>query len=209
MPVLAQDEGNPPNWCRNGHFPRYGNFGIGYVKGKKNQKTYFYNDENKCPTAKGCRRWARYVVPGDQVITSKSYKGFTCVWYQTANRPEMVGWVPTRNLEFPLYVPSLYGPWPGDWKYERNVLSISKTNEEDTFEVKGMAFWFGMGDNIHTGEIDTKGVVTKEGTMTLKDDLCEIKLDTILDDYLIVSDNLKCGGANVTFTGVYRKMRKE
>ena len=35
-------------------------------------------------------------------------------------------------------------------------------------------------------------------------DDCEVKL-TLLPPFLAVTDNLNCGGYNVTFTGIYRK----
>ena len=37
------------------------------------------------------------------------------------------------------------------------------------------------------------------------DNLCELEL-TLLPDFLLIADNHKCGGVNVTFSGVYRRV---
>ncbi len=62
-----------------------------------------------------------------------------------------------------------------------------------------------MGDNIHTGEVEFEAAPNGNFlTLEENEDLCSVTL-RLVGDYLVVSDNLKCGGVNVTFNGVYRK----
>jgi hypothetical protein len=144
-------------------------------------------------------------VKGNEVLTSKIFGEFTCVWYQPKRGSETVGWIHTKNLDQPAFLTERYAPWPGEWEYSGNTLTITKTNKQDTFSVKGNAYWRGLGDNIHIGEINATGVVTDEGRMSLTEDTCKIMLDVVIGKYLVVSDNLECGGVNVTFKGVYTK----
>ena len=201
--VFGQLTGNPENWCRNGAFPRDSeNYSVGYVKAKKGERVYFYSDERDCPNGKNCQRKS-YLVNKDEVLFSKTYGDFMCVWYQPKKGSEVVGWLPKSKLETPVFLSEKYEPWIGSWKFYDNSLTIKRIGKTDEFEVNGTAFWKGFGDNIHVGEIEAKGILNNS-IIRLKQDDCEIKLDLAVY-YLVVSDNLKCGGANVTFSGVYLK----
>ncbi|MBC9031104.1 hypothetical protein IAG41_01740 [Sphingomonas sp. JC676] len=57
----------------------------------------------------------------------------------------------------------------------------------------------------HSGEID--GKLTLLGNRARHDqDYCKIDL-ALIGDILIASDNDMCGGTNVRFNGVYRRVR--
>lgn len=203
--AFGQLAGNPENFCRNGSFPTDSeDYNIGYIKAKKRERVYFYDDGKNCPKSSKCRLKS-YLVNRNEVLTSRTYGNFVCAWYQTKKGSEVVGWLPVDKLEFPVFLTQKYEPWIGDWKFYDNSLQIKRIEKTDEFEVSGTAFWKGLGDNIHFGEIQAKGTLN-ESVIKLKQDDCEIKLNLVLH-YLVVSDNLKCGGANVTFSGVYLKRR--
>jgi hypothetical protein len=204
--AFAQLNGNPANFCRNGSFPTDSDeFNLGYIKAKKGERIYFYSDGGKCPKGKNCRL-KTYLVNGNEVLTSRTYGNFVCAWYETKKGSEVVGWLPIDKVEFPVFLSQKYEPWIGDWKFYDNNLQIKRIKETEDFQVSGNAFWKGLSDNIHIGEIDAKGALN-ESIIKLKQDDCEMKLDLVIH-YLVVSDNLKCGGANVTFSGVYRRFRR-
>ncbi len=74
--------------------------------------------------------------------------------------------------------------------------------------MKGNAFWKGLGDIIRIGELD--GVAEhKDGALEYSDGNgefdCRLSMQFATESFLIVADNMNCGGANVTFSGVYRK----
>lgn len=201
IPAFGQLDGNPENWCRNGFFPRESEkYKIGNIKAKKGERVYFLRDARKCPNDKNCQSKA-YLVKDDEILVSRSYGNYVCVWYQPQKGSEVVGWLPDNKIEYPSFLLEKYDRWIGEWKYYDNTLRINRIGKTEEFEVSGEAFWKGLGDVIHIGEISAKGTLN-ESVIKLTEEDCEIKLKLIVD-YLVVSDNLKCGGMNVTFSGVY------
>lgn len=209
--VFAQIDGNPENWCRNGLFPREStDYSIAKVKGRKGDKIYFYGDETKnCPESENCRQKS-YVIPNDEVIVSRKYGNWRCAWYQPKAGSETVGWIRTDNLEFVKIKPS-FNDFYGSWYFYDNDIVIEKGLKANTFKVKGNAFWKGLGDNIHIGELDHEGKIS-DGILKLGEDetdeyACKVSI-IAAGKFLVVSDNLNCGGLNVTFSGVYRRNKK-
>ncbi len=207
--TFAQLEGNPENWCRNGFFPRESdNYRLAKVQGKKGEKVYFYSDENDCPNGKNCRRKS-YLISSDEVIVSRTFGNWACGWFQPKKGSETVGWIDAGKLEF---IDSNKNPetgnWIGEWNYYDNSIKIKPSKNAGFFDIKGNAFWKGLGDNIHIGEIDDRAK-PQENLLKIGDggdDEFECKVTMrLVGKYLIVSDNLQCGGANVTFSGVYLK----
>ena len=99
--------------------------------------------------------------------------------------------------------------WLGDWKYGDNSISFTHNKLAGFLNVTGNAIWKGLGDNVHVGEIDGRyeplnGVIEYSDGDGEYDCRATLRL---VGNYLIVSDNLRCGGMNVTFTGVYLKRR--
>jgi hypothetical protein len=51
------------------------------------------------------------------------------------------------------------------------------------------------------------GNVLKIGENDTDEFACKVTM-RLIDEFLVVIDNLKCGGANVSFSGVYRRTRR-
>lgn len=207
LSTFAQLEGNPENWCRNGFFPRESqDYSLGTIKAKKGERVYFYGDDKDCPNGKNCRNKS-YLIAGNEVIVSRKFGNWACSWYQPKKGSETVAWIPLKNLEFKEMVQGIES-YAGKWSFYNNEIEIKKTKEPKVFEVKGLAFWKGLGDNIHTGELDGKAVWNEKylayGEEDKSEYACRVKFDLVWK-FLIVSDNLNCGGVNVTFTGVYTR----
>ncbi len=200
-------DGNPPNWCRNGHFPRESvEFKLARVTGKRRSKAYFHGDGDDCPGGKNCRKKS-YVISGDQLIVSRKYGNKVCSWFQPKKGDETVGWILTDRLD--VYSPNekpLLNKWLGKWASNGDSLNITRSKKAGVLKIKGNAFWRGLGDNIHIGEVDNVGIPSgnflEVGGKEEYD--CHVKMQ-LVGDLLVVSDNMKCGGVNVTFSGVYRK----
>lgn len=209
--VLSQSGGIPDNWCREGLFTRESNtFGASFVK---TSRTNFYQDDKEnCPTAAGCRTRS-YVVKGDTVITSKRFGDFTCGWFTSANGGVKVGWLRTADLDFPLMLHDASDRvWIGEWIYASNSIEFTADKQAGSLKVTGNALWKGLGDNVHIGELDGSSA-HKDGHLEYSDGDneydCRAKMRLAIGQYLIVSDNGNCGGANVTFSGIYRKTRSK
>lgn len=207
-PALAQAqvEGNPDNWCRNGAFTDdAAPFRTGTVGGARGERTYFYSDDADCPGGSDakCRRKA-YLVAGDEVIVTRRFDRFICAWFQPAKGSETVGWLPADRLALrdvdrnpPLAL------WMGEWEFYDNSVSIRRGSRAGRLKLEGQAFWRGLGDNIHVGEIGGEAA-PRAGEITLEDDICRVSL-RLVGRFLVVNDNNHCGGHNVTFDGIYRR----
>ena len=143
------------------------------------------------------------------MIISRKFGNFACAWFQPKKGAETVGWIPLDKLEI---IGLLQGigkaDWTGTWKFYDSEIKISPTEKENVYKVTGNAFWKGLGDNVHIGELDgdAKLVETnlKYGETDDDEFACKVTL-RLIDKFMIVSDNLNCGGVNVSFSGVYRK----
>lgn len=210
-PASAQLEGNPENWCRNGAFPADSEeYRIGTIKGTKGQRAYFYNDfDEDCPNNEKCKEKS-YVVPGDKVIVSRNYGKFACSWFSPAKGQPTVGWIRSESVTIgPAERTANMSAWLGIWRYFDNTISITRTKRPaGKLKVAGTAFWKGYGDNIHIGELGERvapvGRVLRIGAADMDKYACKATM-RLVGAFLIVADNLNCGGANVSFTGVYKR----
>lgn len=202
----AQAEGNPENWCRNGAFPDDSDhFRLARVAGARGARAYFYNDSpDDCPRPDAKCRDRAYLVPGDEVIVSRTRGGWACSWYQPRRGPEKVGWMEASRLDIrEAEAEPPPARWVGEWESYRNSLSVLRGGRGGRLAVRGQAYWQGVGDNVHVGEV--AGEAAPSGNaLALEDDTCRVVL-RLVGPYLVVNDNGQCGGVNVTFDGVYRK----
>ena len=204
IPAFGQLDGNPENWCRNGAFPRDSEaYRIANVKAANGERVYFFDDDRNCPNDQNCRRKA-YLIDKDEVLISRIYGNYACAWYQPRKGSEVVGWLPKANLEFRAAEVADFASWLGEWTFYDNALKISRGEKHGSLKVSGNALWKGLGDNVHVGEVDSTGIPDENGFMRFTDGDCEVKF-RLISRYLIVADNLQCGGMNVSFSGVYRK----
>lgn len=208
--ISAQDaNGNPENWCRNGHFPQESEFKLATVTGKQKTKVHFLNDFDDCPQAGNAKCVEKsYVIPGDKLIVTRKYKNWVCGWYQPQRGNETVGWIPAENIVInqPETNPTPE-KWLGTWKFYDQTLVIKKNSQNGFLKVSGEAYWRGLGDNIHIGEVNA--VAKPEGNkLVLEEYSCRVTL-RLIGDFLIARDNFNCGGVNVTFNGVYQKMKRK
>ena len=201
-------DGNPENWCRGGMFPRESDdYKIAKIKAAKNERVYFYGDDGDCPNGKNCRLKS-YLIPNDEIIISRTYGNFACGWFVPKKGSPTVGWIPADHLEFVNESNSDQTGWLGEWNFYDNSITISRRGNGDSFDIKGSAFWKGLGDNIHIGELDSSAAV-KNGILKIGENetdeyACKVTM-RMVGRFLVVADNLNCGGANVTFSGVYQK----
>lgn len=194
--------------CRNGSFPMStAGFSLAKVAVPR---LYLLNDDDGCP-AKGdaaCRQRA-YVVKDDTVVLAQRQGGYVCAFY-----PNKVGgsagWVAQASVQ-PL--PSATGPtpqtWNGRWHDGDNQLQLT-ANGDGTVTVNGDAYWPSANPDPeqvpggpHTGSVTARGY-PDGNRVEVSEDQCKVRLQ-LLGDLLVVADNQDCGGANVSFNGVYRR----
>lgn len=201
--------GNPINWCREGFFlDDIDSISIGSVVGRLDERAYFFSDDDDCPKLNDpkCQKKS-YLITGDKVFVCKTYKAWSCAWYQPKKGNSTVNWLQTEKLKMEEIdkKPALE-KWVGTWSYYDNSIEITKDNKGSLI-VKGDAIYKGL-TSPHIGEIEPTTVKPVGNKLTIGDEADEYscKVSFILaSDFLIVNDNSNCGGANVTFDGIYFK----
>lgn len=167
-----------------------------------------------------CRRKA-YVVPGDVVLVGDVYDTTACATFVDRKGRVTTGLIKGDTVES---VPGAGQPtarsFVGHWV--RDEAEIHITAKGAAIAVKGEAT-YGSKDPqrvargaVNIGNIDfvaepagnTLSIAISGETAVPKAKAAatDCQLDMIaLGPYLVVKDNMQCGGLNVSFTGVYRK----
>lgn len=182
-----------------------------------------------CPSlSEACKRKG-FLLPGDEVIAGPVQGDFVCVTY-IAPKPKRVkgrfaetsGFLPASALE-PAGIPR---PKPVDFAFNwlrpdgEATIEIS-LNTTDTLRIKGEAT-FGAYDpvrvkrgGVNIGELLAEQAAMRGNAVAMGEGYtnpanppstdgyeCQARL-RLYGRYLVVEDNLQCGGANVSFIGIY------
>lgn len=198
------------------------NFAVARVVTKE-AKLYYISGPRKgapeCPsTANACRLRA-YLLPGDEVLTNATDDPYVCARFKSQSFVETMGWLPRAALEIVSSEHPSAHKWDGKWRRDSEAEIVIKS-DGDAVTVSGKATWGGSDPHrVKTGAINTGEL---EGTSRPRAQLlaigydpdrsgyppaaeaaeCAAKLE-LYDRYLIVEDNERCGGLNVTFSGLY------
>jgi hypothetical protein len=168
-----------------------------------------------------------YVVAGDMLVASEVRGNFTSVTFVTPSGRTRSGWLDSTGLTRI----AAGTRWQGVWQAWESEIKVAPGRIDGTLHVEGSATWGGHDPqrvaigSVHVGEfaLDTRSVGDRiafsvdesgqNGNMAAPFDdapdeeyRCRVQL-RVLGPYLLAHDNNACGGANVTFTGIYRRSR--
>lgn len=178
-----------------------------------------YDDDFKaetCPSATDECKKKSYLVVGDLVLTGAARGEFTCVSYHSpmsTRRDWTTGWVPSSVLTpvAPMRSPHV-SDWAGRWRqgqhYVGGGLVEIKREGVGKLHVDG-GILLPTARDFHNGAFEAR-VAPQGDTLTFEDNgsnygsECKVRMQRI-DRWLLVEDNGGCGGAGVTFTGLYRR----
>lgn len=178
-----------------------------------------YDDDFKatsCPADTEACRQKSYLVTGDLVLTGKTQDTFTCVVYQSPLAKKQTwakGWLPTSALTPVAPMPSpKISDWLGSWAHPGGNIDI-KRGDGGKLSIEGQKF-VPTAHDFHTGEMQAQAAPEKD-TLAFVDDGsipfektdeggCRVRMQRI-GPWLLVEDNDSCGGAGVTFSGLYRR----
>jgi len=209
VPATAQTDGNPAEWCREGFFTRDSqDFRIAVVRGDANKRSFIYTGEAS-PWVQNMKP-KTWVVGGDELVVNRDHKGYSCAWFISRTGRSTIGWVATSDLSFrKIAHDTSETAWLGRWTYAENEIEFTHNKVAGYLNITGSAIWKGLGDNVHIGEFDGR-YEPNNGVIQYSDGAdefdCRARLQ-LLGRYLIVADNLKCGGVNVSFNGVYSRRK--
>ena len=170
-------------------------------------------DRKGCPSAAPECRSAAFLLPGDLVVFNRGVTngGLICVAAIDRWGRETNGWLPAARVPPAASAPNWIGRWRRNTSAEIDITPKSGGKAE----VSGSATW-GSGAATHDGGIsalidtapetqafalDADGQILFEKAGTYD---CAVRLKQ-LGPYLFARDNQSCGGANVSFTGLYRR----
>ncbi|HUA18383.1 MAG TPA: hypothetical protein VMB25_06535 [Bryobacteraceae bacterium] len=143
---------------------------------------------------------AMKLKPGDTVVVNRVEGDWTC-GYLISRRGAAQGWVRSNDIS-PVDVdpnPPLTA-WIGSWVQGENRVEIQVAKGK--LDLRGEAYWHGIGDNVHTGEFSAEALPAGN-KLHAEDDVCKIDL-ALIGKYILTNDNNMCGGANVRFWGVWK-----
>lgn len=178
----------------------------------------------ECSDRGGCRRKA-HLVAGDPVVASHQRGAYACVWFRPVGGRTLgtYGWVRLADLE---PAPAAPARWTGRWKgVADQALTIRPAKSTGRIRVQGSATWSASPEAaargaINFGDLNDDFFVFGDRAEVYRDYLgptqplkgrwredlaaCAVKMRQ-LGPYLLVSDNYRCGGNAVTFSGLYRR----
>jgi hypothetical protein len=193
----------------------------------KDARLHFIAGASKpsCPSAERACRLRAYVVPGDEVLVDAAEGPYVCAFFKSQRGPETRAFLPRAALQIAPPEARPARQWAGNLERDREAQIIIKSSGDEV-AVSGSALW-GSYDpvrvrngTVNVGELEGTG---KPRGQTLaigydpdrsdfppgKDappDSCAAKLE-LYGRYLVVEDNLGCGGLNVSFTGTYVRVK--
>jgi hypothetical protein len=180
-----------------------------------------------CPSAEAACKLKAYLVPGDEVLVGAADGPYVCASFKSDAFVQTTGWLPRAALQLtPPEAPSVR-QWDGKWRADADTEIVVKSHGNEVM-VSGTASWGGSDPErvksgaVHTGEIDGKGKPQghilaigydpdKSGfppPEAAAPDVCAARLN-LYGRYLMVEDNGKCGGLNVSFTGLYVRVSQK
>jgi len=184
-------------------------------------RTYFVHGGEKtgCPSDSAACRARAYVVPNDQVIVTINPGAYACAWLTNSKGVTTQNWLPISALR--MVPPAVLVPedWTGHWKTGEQDITITRA-AGDQLKVRGQAT-YGRFDPervkrgaVNDGEVD--GTTAPQGnslafnqgdndrTLPFSDadeNICRIRM-SLAGLYLWAWED-GCGGAGVSFDGVY------
>ena len=204
MPAIAKAQADDGT-CRNGGFPTNNpTFALARVAAAG--RTSFFLDSDGCPAMTRACRGRPHVVAGDHLVTGRRQGAFTCAFYPSRGYG-VAGWIETaRLIAVPIDPRPTAVRWAGRWSVEGNP-AVRFAAAGGRLRVDGDAYWPSPDTDRpggpHVGAI--AGSLQVAGNRAREPE-CNVSF-TLLGDLLVAADpDMRCGGANVSFSGVYRRV---
>ncbi|HET7886670.1 MAG TPA: hypothetical protein VFL62_10620 [Bradyrhizobium sp.] len=172
-----------------------------------------YDDDFKaetCPASTdACRRNA-YLVTDDLVFVGAVQGAFTCVNFQSPLAKKQVwatGWLPSAALtQVARMSPTRPEDWIGKWYHPGGPIEITPA-KGGKLHVEG-GITVPTARDFHNGDFaaDVTAAADMLDFVSANDESCHVQMQRI-GPWLMVGDNGGCGGAGVTFQGLYRRTK--
>lgn len=159
-----------------------------------------------------------FLVPGDAVVLSRAVNGYGCASYLNTSGRATAGWLPLDALRpVPEQRDVTPAAWAGRWAGNRGLEQQIQLRPRSVglLHVEGAAS-SGPANGLaraETGALEAdlqpQGnalAFSLQGDTPRREpgEACRVRM-LLLEPYLMVQDNHRCGGPGVSFSGVYRR----
>ena len=179
-----------------------------------------------CPSPESTCRLKAFLVPGDEVLINTTEGSYVCATFKAQSGIVTRGLLPRAALQVVPPEQVSAQKWDGKWRRDLEVEIVIESRKEQV-KVSGRATW-GSSDPqrvkrgaVNTGELSGSGKPRgqvlaigydpdRSGFPPPEDaasDICAAQLE-MYGRYLVVEDNGRCGGLNVSFTGLYVRSKQ-
>lgn len=188
-------------------------------------RVHLFKEARACPETGPCAWKQRaYLVPGDVVFAGPEIDGFRCVYFGAATSAIISGFLPASALD-PAPDGGALDPGflSGTWTHSQGNPITMKRDDDGAVHASGEALWTGLHGAVHDGSLNATAhpvgdlIVFREGRTTGhgeadlagegNDANCVVWMRR-RGPYLVVHDNMQCGGVNVRFQGIYVRQVK-
>jgi hypothetical protein len=158
----------------------------------------------ECGAEKGCI--VSSAAWGTPVLIYRELGGWACGYF-SGREGAGPAWIRSDALRVVPYDtrPPL-NSWEGTWTGGEDRVLISSGSMPGTLHLVGRAEWHGMGNDAHFG--DTEGYASPVGNhlhfVQNGPNSCTIDM-TLLNRYILASDNGSCGALNARFQGIWKR----
>lgn len=150
------------------------------------------------------------LAPGLIVNPGAEQSGWACV----TGGDSTSGWIGVEHLaSVPITPHVALAEWLGWWRHGDDVkgrkndrMLITRQPASNVLHVSGRAYWYGLNDNVHFGEVQADatpiGVYLHAVESSPGGCVVDLKLNPATHT-VKVYDNMQCGGMNVRFGGTW------
>lgn len=189
-------------------------------------RIYFVLGDEKtgCPNDSAACHARAYVVPNDQVIITGTQGAYACAWLTNPKGVTTRNWMPASALRMVPPVEPALENWTGHWRTGEQDITVTRAAGSQ-LTVKGQAT-YGRFDpeRVKRGAVNdgqVEGTIAPKGnrlafnhgdndqTLPFSEadkNACKIRMN-LVGPYLWAWEE-NCGGANVSFDGVYARVTR-
>lgn len=180
-------------------------------------------DDKACPAdTAACRRKA-FLVAGNGVVLGARLEKFVCATFVNGKGIETSGWLPAAAVTVDAGgAPLAAKDWVHTWMREEATIKITP-GAKDALAISGDATYGAQDpDRVKRGAVNIGSIAAKIApkgdalSFAMGDDDKTLALDKgdefackvwmrRVGPYLLVDDNMNCGGNNVSFRGTYAR----
>jgi hypothetical protein len=165
----------------------------------------------KCSTQQ-MQPGSKDLPPTAVAAVGREKDGWSCIFFSGVS-----GWVPSDRLAPLPAEPAVplaawtgwYREYKGTSGIRNNRLLLAAGKTPGTIHVSGRAYWYGLNDSVHTGQIDADATPYGKYLHVVEGDTERAcVLDLVIDPSthtLAADDNAACGGMNVRFWGKWSR----